>query len=170
MLAGPPIGAQMPYAGTSQSMGSCEAFRACMLLHQTGLCLVGCVTAELVCNLHWKKCSCLLLLCCCTAVSGTAGLCYETTILHQSICPTLPCRCDPFSQVVFDYTGGLADCSKRLVRTIGPAETSLRHDPIRMLRAVRFCSTSGEGRQHLQAELCLQSNAAPHCAAHLLLD
>eukprot|EP00891_Asterochloris_glomerata_P007810 jgi/Astpho2/7810/fgenesh1_pg.00117_%23_26_t len=51
--------------------------------------------------------------------------------------------CDPFSQLVFDYTGGLADCSKRLVRTIGPAETSLRHDPIRMLRAVRFCSTSG---------------------------
>ena len=117
-----------------------------MLLHQMGFSLVGrCVTAGTCLHPAFNKCSYLLLLCCCTALNGTDGLCCETTILHQCICPALPCRCDPFSQLVFDYTGGLADCSKRLVRTIGPAETSLRHDPIRMLRAVRFCSTSGEG-------------------------
>ena len=144
MLAGPPIGVQMPYAGTLQLMGSCEAFRACMLLQQMGSSLVGCVTA--VIHLHTIPKPLLfplaVLLHCSERHSWSMPWNHH---IAQCICPALPRRCDPFSQLVFDYTGGLADCSKRLVRTIGPAETSLRHDPIRMLRAVRFCSTSGEG-------------------------
>lgn len=39
---------------------------------------------------------------------------------------------------VIDYVGGLADLELRTLRTITPAHVSLREDPVRMLRAVRF--------------------------------
>jgi poly(A) polymerase len=41
---------------------------------------------------------------------------------------------------VIDYTGGVADLQKRLIRTIGDPEVRMREDPVRMLRAVRFAA------------------------------
>ena len=41
---------------------------------------------------------------------------------------------------VYDYTNGVQDIDKRLIRIIGDAETRYREDPVRMLRAVRFAA------------------------------
>ncbi|NOZ53279.1 MAG: polynucleotide adenylyltransferase PcnB [Gammaproteobacteria bacterium] len=41
---------------------------------------------------------------------------------------------------VLDYTGGLADLEKGLIRIIGDAAERYREDPVRMLRAVRFAA------------------------------
>ena len=40
--------------------------------------------------------------------------------------------------VVLDRVGGLGDLQKHLLRTIAPPAVSIREDPVRMLRAVRF--------------------------------
>lgn len=53
---------------------------------------------------------------------------------------------------VYDYTNGMQDIDKRLIRIIGDAETRYREDPVRMLRAVRFAARLGftieEGTVH----------------------
>jgi poly(A) polymerase len=41
---------------------------------------------------------------------------------------------------VMDYTGGLDDLKKNLLRLIGDPEQRYREDPVRMLRAIRFAS------------------------------
>ena len=41
---------------------------------------------------------------------------------------------------VVDYTGGMEDIRRRLVRLIGNPEQRFREDPVRMLRAVRFAA------------------------------
>ncbi|MGB5353500.1 MAG: polynucleotide adenylyltransferase PcnB [Woeseia sp.] len=41
---------------------------------------------------------------------------------------------------VWDYVGGMKDIQKRRLVLIGDAETRLREDPVRMLRAVRFAA------------------------------
>ena len=41
---------------------------------------------------------------------------------------------------VLDYTGGVADLSERLIRTIGEPERRMREDPVRMIRAVRLAA------------------------------
>ena len=40
---------------------------------------------------------------------------------------------------MLDFTGGLADIQGRVVRFVGPAEKSVRDDPLRILRYFRFC-------------------------------
>jgi poly(A) polymerase len=40
---------------------------------------------------------------------------------------------------VLDFAGGLEDMEKRVVRFVGPAEKSVRDDPLRILRYFRFC-------------------------------
>lgn len=53
---------------------------------------------------------------------------------------------DPFGLLVHDYTGGVRDCAKRVLRTIGSPAESFQLDPARMLRAVRHAARCGEGR------------------------
>ena len=45
---------------------------------------------------------------------------------------------DPLSDRIVDYVGGQADLRRKVIRTIGSAETRFREDRLRMLRAVRF--------------------------------
>ena len=44
---------------------------------------------------------------------------------------------------VVDYTGGVADLEKGLLRIIGDAEQRYQEDPVRMLRAIRFAAKLG---------------------------
>ncbi len=44
---------------------------------------------------------------------------------------------------VVDYTGGVSDLEKGLLRIIGDAEQRYQEDPVRMLRAVRFAAKLG---------------------------
>ena len=46
---------------------------------------------------------------------------------------------------VIDYTGGIEDLERRLVRTIGDPEVRFREDPVRMLRACEFAGRLGIG-------------------------
>ncbi|MES1211521.1 MAG: polynucleotide adenylyltransferase PcnB, partial [Acidobacteriota bacterium] len=46
---------------------------------------------------------------------------------------------------VIDYTGGIEDLERRLVRTIGDPEVRFREDPVRMLRACEFAGRLGFG-------------------------
>lgn len=45
---------------------------------------------------------------------------------------------DPISLTLYDYVGGLPDLRAGRIRTIKPPHDSIREDPVRMLRAVRF--------------------------------
>jgi poly(A) polymerase len=44
---------------------------------------------------------------------------------------------------IIDYTGGLADLSAGIIRTIGDPAVRFQEDPVRMLRAVRFAAQLG---------------------------
>lgn len=44
---------------------------------------------------------------------------------------------------IWDYVGGLEDIKKRQLVLIGDADTRLREDPVRMLRAIRFAGKLG---------------------------
>jgi poly(A) polymerase len=43
-------------------------------------------------------------------------------------------------QTVIDYVGGISDLHDRKIKLIGHPETRYQEDPVRMLRAVRFCA------------------------------
>ena len=47
---------------------------------------------------------------------------------------------DPVVGKVIDHVRGMRDLAKRDIRTIGDPEIRLREDPVRILRAVRFCA------------------------------
>lgn len=51
---------------------------------------------------------------------------------------------NPFSHLLFDYVGGLADCSKRHLQCCKDPSQSFQEDPVRMLRAVRLAARCGE--------------------------
>lgn len=48
---------------------------------------------------------------------------------------------DPVTEQVFDFVGGQADLSARVVRAIGDPHERFREDKLRMLRAIRFAAT-----------------------------
>lgn len=50
---------------------------------------------------------------------------------------------DPRSGSILDPCGGLADLRARVLRTIGDPRTRFSEDPLRILRAVRFCGRLG---------------------------
>lgn len=50
---------------------------------------------------------------------------------------------DVSNSEIVDYTGGLADLSRGLLRSIGDPNIRFREDPVRMLRAIRFSSKLG---------------------------
>ncbi len=47
---------------------------------------------------------------------------------------------DPQTEVLVDYHGGMADAKKHLLRMIGDPAARYREDPVRIIRAVRFCA------------------------------
>lgn len=47
---------------------------------------------------------------------------------------------DPFTRILFDYVGGVEDCQNTVIRTIGSPAESFKHDPARILRAIRLSS------------------------------
>ena len=49
----------------------------------------------------------------------------------------------PGGPVVIDFVGGLSDIQNKLVSTIGIPEKRFIEDPVRMLRAVKFCAKLG---------------------------
>lgn len=50
---------------------------------------------------------------------------------------------DPFSRLLYDYVGGVNDCTRKILRTLGPARDSFKQDPARILRAVRLAARVG---------------------------
>lgn len=50
---------------------------------------------------------------------------------------------NPTSEKVIDYTGGLPDLKKRILRSIGDPNLRFQEDPVRMLRAIRLSSRLG---------------------------
>ncbi len=50
---------------------------------------------------------------------------------------------DPATQEILDYTKGVADLKKRVIRMIGDPEQRYREDPVRMLRAARLAAKLG---------------------------
>ena len=44
---------------------------------------------------------------------------------------------------IMDYTGGLADIKKKVLRSIGDPALRFREDPVRIIRAARFCARFG---------------------------
>lgn len=51
---------------------------------------------------------------------------------------------NPFSHLLFDYVGGLADCNKRRLQCCLDPSQSFQEDPVRMLRAVRLAARCGK--------------------------
>ena len=47
---------------------------------------------------------------------------------------------DPQTEVLVDYHGGMADTRKHVLRMIGDPAARYREDPVRIIRAVRFCA------------------------------
>lgn len=41
---------------------------------------------------------------------------------------------------LLDYCGGVEDLQRRIIRTIGDPQVRFREDPVRMLRAIKFCA------------------------------
>ena len=50
---------------------------------------------------------------------------------------------DPFTEEVIDYTDGLEDLKRRVVRTIGSPQARFTEDKLRLVRAVRFAARYG---------------------------
>ena len=50
---------------------------------------------------------------------------------------------DPVDAVVVDYVGGFKDIAARQVKPVIPLKTIFKEDPVRMIRCVKYASTSG---------------------------
>ena len=50
---------------------------------------------------------------------------------------------DPDNEFIIDYVGGYEDILKRRVKPLIPADASFLEDPVRMIRALRYASTTG---------------------------
>jgi poly(A) polymerase len=50
---------------------------------------------------------------------------------------------DPLKQVVVDYVGGMKDIREKRVRPIIPLRVIFTDDPVRMIRAVKYATTTG---------------------------
>lgn len=44
---------------------------------------------------------------------------------------------------LYDYCGGMRDLHDRVIRTIGDPQVRFREDPVRMIRAIKFCARLG---------------------------
>lgn len=68
---------------------------------------------------------------------------------------------------IIDYTGGIKDIKKHILRTIGDPLTRFEEDPVRIIRAARFCArfdfklaTNNYKAAKEKAHLVIQSNAS----------
>ena len=59
-----------------------------------------------------------------------------------------------------DYCGGLRDLNDRVIRTIGDPQVRFREDPVRMLRAVKFCA-----RLDFRMDAATWQSIGDNCAA-----
>jgi poly(A) polymerase len=50
---------------------------------------------------------------------------------------------DPIKEVVVDYVGGMKDIRKKRIRPIIPLSMIFKDDPVRMIRAVKYATTTG---------------------------
>ncbi len=50
---------------------------------------------------------------------------------------------DPVKKVIYDFNGGLYDMQQGVIDIIGDPETRYSEDPVRMIRALRFCAKLG---------------------------
>jgi poly(A) polymerase len=50
---------------------------------------------------------------------------------------------DPVKEQVIDYVGGVSDIRKGIVKPVIPLDRIFEEDPVRMLRAIKYCSTTG---------------------------
>ncbi len=78
---------------------------------------------------------------------------------------------DPVVGKVIDHVRGMRDLAKRDIRTIGDPEIRLREDPVRILRAVRFCAKLGfdiESRTYAAMEATIEDLS--RCSAPRLLE
>ena len=75
---------------------------------------------------------------------------------------------DPFSHLLFDYVGGMADCSKRRLQCCKDPNESFQEDAPRMLRAVRLAARCGEQYPHLwQRAHGTSENQWTDCVSHI---
>jgi poly(A) polymerase len=51
---------------------------------------------------------------------------------------------DPFSLLLYDYTRGVRDCMKQILRAIGSPAESFKADPARIFRAIRHAARCSE--------------------------
>lgn len=65
----------------------------------------------------------------------------------------------PVTREIYDPTEGLADAEEKLVRFIGDPDARIKHDALRMLRAVRLRALIG-GQYHPDTYAALRANAA----------
>lgn len=78
---------------------------------------------------------------------------------------------DPVEGKVIDHVRGMRDLAKRDIRTIGDPEIRMREDPVRILRAVRFCAKLGfdiESRTYAAMEGTVEDLS--RCSAPRLLE
>jgi poly(A) polymerase len=70
---------------------------------------------------------------------------------------------DSKDSAIVDYTNGMADLKKRLLRSIGDPDERYQEDPVRVIRAARFCAKLNlkPVKRDLKA---LKKNA--HCIVH----
>jgi poly(A) polymerase len=50
---------------------------------------------------------------------------------------------DPIKQEIIDYVGGYEDLQRKYIRTIGPAYSRFKQDPVRMIRMLKFQARFG---------------------------
>lgn len=74
---------------------------------------------------------------------------------------------DPFSHLLFDYMGGVADCTRRRLQCCKDPNESFQEDPHRMLRAVRLAGRCGEHAAH---PCCLQHSSYGTTACSVAAD
>lgn len=61
------------------------------------------------------------------------------------------------NEQVLDYVGGFLDVEKKCLKTIGPAQTRFKQDPVRMIRLLKFVARFGfsiEEKTKLALEKC----------------
>ncbi|MGM9991434.1 MAG: hypothetical protein ACI376_01105 [Candidatus Bruticola sp.] len=81
---------------------------------------------------------------------------------------------DLMGQEMLDFVGGLEDMNNRLVSTIGVPEKRFAEDPVRMLRAIKFCAKLGftiEKRTWeaiLKKHLLIKTSSLPRVQEELL--
>src|SRR5205823_9539949 len=72
---------------------------------------------------------------------------------------------------VIDYVGGKDDLRARLIRTIGNPDVRMREDPVRILRAIRFCAKCAfDLERDTRTAMRAHVHEIPRCAPPRVLE